>query len=1120
MAPKQRAERRTSWGLSMGAKSRNGSAQSSTQLDRSSAASPTPGPQFHRPSLSDVPENSGVPAGQGRPSRDSLRQIPSGGRTMLLADDRGGGGREDPYRGTPWQASSTVRASLDQHRGPSDRTRPSMDSGRTGAPAPSDLYSHMSPVAEDSGVGMPLHADAPDGPKRSTSFVGLPPIRRNSSLNFMGDALDLPGLSFLADPGEDDDDSDDGQNGRDPKPAADAERPASPRGPVAVEPKKEPGPPSLDEAPALPKPAVVQVSPALVQTPLLSRLPAGPWKLEESHLTEPLNQVSRNRSGTGGSMGPVVYGYDKETGLPLTRSPDLSQSPQPAPSTDAKPNFPPSTGQGYSDRSLHKAKQGSVDSRMTGDLRGDEVSETSVTTDGQSRRKKRTSFLRGFRGRDNASLASPSQESFHRRQGSLASEAESHSDRKRSLLSNAVNGGSSHSRLMAQVTQAPGPSSRTEQERRLSGLPLNESSVQAGGVDQGTRQVFGDRRDMTDLAPPQLPVAQGRRNRSGSGSGVIAGLLNHIPGSRNRDANRPSNIEIKHPIATTESKLSTETGRRGSQLSPALQGYGNERASPREAMQAQKAVATEVRIVKSPTPSGAAPPVPPPPPPSQRLLPDGNDPMYDQLYGPPKPPAAVAQRPIGHGLAGDRGPNPHPEQSVGSTQSSPPMANLASQGRLPYQSKQGNQGVAPNQDVQAQPTGRSGGLLKGLKRVTDQMSQATQRNEQSKGDKPAGRVLNAFRRGPKQADKAQASEPTQNIPQWRPSQPDLQPGQARPPQLRAAQQPPPPAQSVPLSQKHPGTVYGPPGPAPVGPTPPAPSHYNRMPPGQQARQGQVPMPPGFTAVRSEGEFVPTNYGTGRGMQQAQRQSPQQQAQRQSLQQQASAAQQRQSSLQQRVPGAQGAITQQWASDGSPPDRGINSGRAVQGAFATPPVGGGMQRPEGARASSSYYGSPPMATPDSTRGARGANNADAYRQLTVSPDLPAQTRSSIANGPAPNLGIDVGSKAQQDTEVSLHDIRPTLGASSAGTSNSDVSRTTVGDSGPRVKESMDDGPRAELEDTEEARKRTQRLEAQEEKIFCDPEDDPNHMPQMSATSYPGQEWNPYGMAEYAAEWRDD
>jgi hypothetical protein len=66
------------------------------------------------------------------------------------------------------------------------------------------------------------------------------------------------------------------------------------------------------------------------------------------------------------------------------------------------------------------------------------------------------------------------------------------------------------------------------------------------------------------------------------------------------------------------------------------------------------------------------------------------------------------------------------------------------------------------------------------------------------------------------------------------------------------------------------------------------------------------------------------------------------------------------------------------------------------------------------------------------------------------------------------------------------------------------------------------------------KRKQLLREQEEKIPVNPEepdmaasslaaartrkDDENEMPQMSATSYPGQEWNPYGDPSYE-DWND-
>lgn len=63
-----------------------------------------------------------------------------------------------------------------------------------------------------------------------------------------------------------------------------------------------------------------------------------------------------------------------------------------------------------------------------------------------------------------------------------------------------------------------------------------------------------------------------------------------------------------------------------------------------------------------------------------------------------------------------------------------------------------------------------------------------------------------------------------------------------------------------------------------------------------------------------------------------------------------------------------------------------------------------------------------------------------------------------------------------------------------------------------------GTMAELEDTEEARKRALRVASQEEKIYYD-DDEADRQPQMTATSYPGQEWNPFGVPEYAQEMDD-
>ncbi|KAJ4321990.1 hypothetical protein N0V84_005037 [Fusarium piperis] len=45
--------------------------------------------------------------------------------------------------------------------------------------------------------------------------------------------------------------------------------------------------------------------------------PSGQWKLEESHLAEPLHSVNRNRAGTSSSHQEPYFGYDKETGIDL-----------------------------------------------------------------------------------------------------------------------------------------------------------------------------------------------------------------------------------------------------------------------------------------------------------------------------------------------------------------------------------------------------------------------------------------------------------------------------------------------------------------------------------------------------------------------------------------------------------------------------------------------------------------------------------------------------------------------------------------------------------------------------------------------------------------------------------
>lgn len=137
-----------------------------------------------------------------------------------------------------------------------------------------------------------------------------------------------------------------------------------------------------------------------------------------------------------------------------------------------------------------------------------------------------------------------------------------------------------------------------------------------------------------------------------------------------------------------------------------------------------------------------------------------------------------------------------------------------------------------------------------------------------------------------------------------------------------------------------------------------------------------------------------------------------------------------------------------------------------------------------------------------------------------PDLKPETKSEKTAGPtrASSLGIDV-EKAQQLEEDDLYSatprkvengVQPTV---SRTMSNEQAESSAAGAAHANVKRS--NTVMAELEDTEEARKRAIRLASQEEKIFYEPEDE---TPKMSATSYPGQEWNPFGEQEIP-EWRE-
>lgn len=154
-------------------------------------------------------------------------------------------------------------------------------------------------------------------------------------------------------------------------------------------------------------------------------------------------------------------------------------------------------------------------------------------------------------------------------------------------------------------------------------------------------------------------------------------------------------------------------------------------------------------------------------------------------------------------------------------------------------------------------------------------------------------------------------------------------------------------------------------------------------------------------------------------------------------------------------------------------------------------------------------------------ASGAPKADISRSTSINPGVVVEESKDN------NLAIDV-EKSKQDTDENIYDATPRLKQETTGNSQGVSDQSSANETkqptpepkaaAPPINTSREAeaSPPMELGDTSDARMRTLRMDAQEEKIFYDPEGD---VPKMSATSYPGQEWNPYGEPEFA-DWRDD
>ncbi|KAH7176697.1 hypothetical protein EDB81DRAFT_940579 [Dactylonectria macrodidyma] len=211
----------------------------------------------------------------------------------------------------------------------------------------------------------PAPAMEAESPKRNSSFVGLPPIRRGSTFGLTSKAARPAAERFSLD---DDDEHGLTSTRRPGNSAADAEVVLPITEPVAANsatsrqqfaqpshkaptrmssgPDEQPSmvpqerpddaPPMHPRAPSQPDQhqnpsygASPMIPPNMVDNPIQKLPPSGPWKLEESHLQAPLHPVTRNRAGTGDSQQQPYFGHEKEMGidapLPAVPIPPTSQ---------------------------------------------------------------------------------------------------------------------------------------------------------------------------------------------------------------------------------------------------------------------------------------------------------------------------------------------------------------------------------------------------------------------------------------------------------------------------------------------------------------------------------------------------------------------------------------------------------------------------------------------------------------------------------------------------------------------------------------------------------------------------------------------------------------------------
>ncbi|RCI16857.1 hypothetical protein L249_1776, partial [Ophiocordyceps polyrhachis-furcata BCC 54312] len=410
-----------------------------------------------------------------------------------------------------------------------------------------------------------------EAPKRISSFVGLPPIRRSSTFGLTNRSKRTRRRNSL----DHDDDKGDYADSHDGQPAEPLSLVPSPVMEVPnpmdrdkddagadvfnfeQDENKETEPPTRVFHPMIPP----NTSADPPKSPIPSLL-TGDWKLEESHLSEPLHcKTRRHRPGTGNSQQQAYREYDKETGMPLLSVPSPAVAPYATPPSSAhrypglfpvppgedgghRPPPPRSQTWGQPEQRVyhaarpraetafdvvHRGEFGAGRHRGRSQLRADAVAEGAAAVSGHGRepRKRQSGFFSSLAGRISTS----------RDRGSLSM-----------VPGSPRRPPSSSSLFNDQASAAAGQHETRKKKKRFSNIAALSNlkdKLHSTGHEQDTRSpaahnpLHGLERSSTtssfDLAPPQAIGEDGverRRRRRSSVTDMISGMLGRRPGSR------------------------------------------------------------------------------------------------------------------------------------------------------------------------------------------------------------------------------------------------------------------------------------------------------------------------------------------------------------------------------------------------------------------------------------------------------------------------------------------------------------------------------------------------------------------------------------------------------------